>query len=128
MTADNAATDSRAEGSVSPPVYWEVRGSAPSHAHSAETTTHRVCPAVASFRKMHRVWVQIRGQHRASSRVTCPQVRSALSRARKEETVEKLVAGLESSACVFGVRYKNISVSSKTFHLHTAARGGCADS
>lgn len=33
-----------------------------------------------------------------------------MSRARKEETVEKLVAGLEGCACVFGVRYKNISV------------------
>jgi hypothetical protein len=42
---------------------------------------------------------------------TCLQVRSALSRTRKEETIDKLVAGLESSVCVFGVRYKGISVS-----------------
>jgi large subunit ribosomal protein L10 len=38
------------------------------------------------------------------------QVRSALSRARKEETIDKLVSSLETSACVFGVRYKHVSV------------------
>lgn len=38
------------------------------------------------------------------------QVRSALSRPQKEATVAKLVEGLENSACVFGVRYKGVSV------------------
>lgn len=52
------------------------------------------------------------------SDLSLSQVRSALSRARKEETVDKLVAGLEASVCVFGVRYKGVSVSAAALCLH----------
>lgn len=65
---------------------------------------------------------------RSATHVSKPsvQVRSALSRARKEETVDKLVAGLEGCACVFGVRYKNISVSSWRPRCHTLTQQGTA--
>lgn len=38
------------------------------------------------------------------------QIRSALSRQRKEETVESLVQKMEGSAVVFGMRFKHIDV------------------
>ena len=42
----------------------------------------------------------------------CLQVQNAISRAKKEATVEKLVHHLETSALCFGVRYKHVGVSS----------------
>ena len=50
-----------------------------------------------------------------SSGYPTPQVQCALSRRRKEETVETLTKQLESSALVFGVRFQNISVP---FSIH----------
>ena len=41
----------------------------------------------------------------------CSQVTNALSRARKEETVETLKSKLNESLVVFGMRHKGMSVS-----------------
>lgn len=39
------------------------------------------------------------------------QIQNALSRVQKEETVEKLERAFEKSAVVYGMRFKNLSVS-----------------
>lgn len=53
-----------------------------------------------------------RGRNPSQARGNVLPVQMALSRAKKEETVEKLVAGLENSAVVFGMRFKFVSVKS----------------
>lgn len=40
------------------------------------------------------------------------QIQNALTRAVKEQTVEKLEKAFENSAVVYGMRFKNLSVSS----------------
>lgn len=42
--------------------------------------------------------------------LTMPQVRNALSRTRKEETVELLVEKMQTSSVVFGMRFKGLDV------------------
>lgn len=39
------------------------------------------------------------------------QIQNALTRAVKEQTVEKLEKAFENSAVVYGMRFKNLSVS-----------------
>ena len=45
------------------------------------------------------------------------QIQNALSRAVKEQTVEKLERAFEQSAVVYGMRFKNLSVSCAPIEL-----------
>ena len=46
------------------------------------------------------------------------QIQNALSRVQKEQTVEKLERAFEKSAVVYGMRFKNLSVSVRHCAAH----------
>ena len=46
------------------------------------------------------------------------QIQNALSRVQKEQTVEKLERAFEQSAVVYGMRFKNLSVSLSDIAAH----------
>jgi hypothetical protein len=56
----------------------------------------------------------------------CPQVSNAISRTQKKEIVTNLKAKLDTSAIVFGMRFKGLSVRRQhSEHLRTAAWIAC---